>query len=163
MIKRIDITQNMIANAMLRDGGAFNNFSFMGGGGNLVGFLGEEMVKYAFPYFDVVNGFDYDFEYDGKRIEVKTKSQSIPTEPLGYYEASIADQSMFQNTDVYIFCRIFKYNNVYHHGWIMGWITSSEFILKSRRLLRGQPDGDNGYIVKENCYNIPYNKLNGYE
>lgn len=79
--------------------------------------------------------------------------------PEGYYEASVDVNSLHQDLDYYIFCRIYKKDETYPYGWILGGISKQEFLKSSRKLTKGQKDGDNGYIVRQDCYNIRYDAL----
>lgn len=157
---KVKITSEMIKAAKARDFGKYNEMSFMNGRGNVVGFLGEYMLHKLRPKYEHIDSFDYDFMAEGFRVDVKTKFQSVDRIPEGYYEASVTVDSMRQNTDYYIFCRIYK--NTFGempHGWVIGSISKNKFLKKARRLAKGEQDGDNGYKVKQDCYNIRYDQL----
>ena len=156
---KVIITPDMIEKAKERDKGKYNNRSFMNGDGNFVGFLGEYIVSFLRPDLIHVDCFNYDFLFRNLKLEVKTKHQTVPHSPRGDYEASVDVNSMHQETDFYIFCRIYKIKNEYPYGWVMGGISKANFLIQSRKLIKGDKDGDNGYIVKQDCYNIYYNKL----
>ena len=150
----------MIRKAQERDEGQMNKRSFMKGEGNFVGFLGEYMVESIRSDFKHVDSFDYDFSCPKGTVDVKTKHQTVPFEPRGDYEASVDVNSMHQRVDYYIFCRVFKdKTGQFKHGWILGGISKKEFLEKARRLKKGDQDGDNGYIVKQDCYNLRYDQL----
>lgn len=146
--------------------GCMGRRSFRHGKGNLVGFLGEEMVKETYPKFRHVDKYSHDFEYLGKTIEVKTKQQNIITAPKGDWEASIVSYSLdenYQSPDRYIFCRVYRdKDGNFPFGWILGSISCEKYKEKSRLLKKGNLDGDNGYIVKNDCYNIFYEELDNW-
>lgn len=163
----VRITPEMIQKATERDKGKYNNRSFMDGKGNFVGFLGEYITQYIRPELIHVDSFNYDFLLGKKKIDVKTKYQTIAYAPKGYYEASVDVNSMHQETDYYIFCRIYREEHLidgkteykYPYGWVLGGISKESFLKESRKLIKGELDGDNGYIVKQDCYNIRYDQL----
>jgi len=157
---RVKITEEMLEKANSRDNGKYNNRSFMGGEGNIVGFLGEYMVLSLRPEYEHIDSFDYDLMADGFKVDVKTKTQNVDRIPENYYEASVDVNSMHQDTEYYIFCRVYKdKDGNMPHGWVIGSISKKKFLEKARRLTKGDPDGDNGYIVKQDCHNIKYDKL----
>lgn len=150
----------MLKNAKERDCGQMNKRSFMKGAGNIIGFLGEEMVKKYSKLFIADESYDHDFLINGKGVDVKTKRQTVSYDPKENYEASVAMTSMHQDTDYYIFCRVFKdESGNFPYGWIIGAISKKDFVKRSTAMTKGQLDKSNGYFVKENCYNITYDKL----
>jgi hypothetical protein len=162
---RVDFTPKMLEEAASRDHGAYNDRSFLRGRGNITGFLGEIMVKEKFPNFTHEDKFSYDFSIEGLNVEVKTKAQTVPYPPYDYYEASVALDSQHQtkNADIYIFCRVFKNRaEEFEHGWIIGWLSVEQFKKRGRFLRKGTKDGDNGYVVRADCYNIQYKQLNKF-
>jgi hypothetical protein len=156
---QVDVTKEMIAKAHERDKGKYNDRSFMDGKGNFVGFLGEYITHAVRPDFKHVDTFNYDFLWKGRTIDAKTKHQTVPQTPPGYYEASVDVNSMHQETDYYIFCRIYRKVNEWPYGWILGGISKQDFLDKARKLTKGDQDGNNGYVVKQDCYNIRYDQL----
>lgn len=157
---KVKITDEMMKAARDRNLGRYNDRSFMDGDGNMVGFLGEYMVLSLRPDYEHADSYDYDLIADGFKVDVKTKAQGVSRAPSDYYEASVDVNSMHQNTEYYIFCRIYqdKQGNM-PHGWVLGSISKKKFLKKARRLNKGEPDGDNGYIVRQDCYNIRYDQL----
>lgn len=131
----------------------------MSGKGNIVGFLGEIIIHEYFKYCEFVDSYDYDLILCGERVEVKTKTQNVDIEPLPYYECSVASQSLHQEFDYYIFCRIYKNNDKFKHGWIIGTISKEDFFKKSRFLKKGEFDDRNNYTVRNDCYNLEYKYL----
>lgn len=156
---RIDISQEMLKKARERDNGKMNGRSFMNGYGNFIGFLGEYIVHSVRPDFKHLDSYDYDFLMGNQKIDVKTKKQTVNQTPLSTWEASIDVNSLHQDANYYIFCRILKVGDEYPWGWILGGISKSDYINKARKLTKGDLDGDNGFRVKQDCLNLEYSKL----
>ena len=162
---KVIITKEMIETAIARDPGKYNENSFKHGAGNVVGFLGEYMFQKVRPDFKHIDNFDCDFEGASKgkpiTVDVKCKTQSVPFEPKGYYEASICKDSLHQKTDGYVFCRAYydKEKDTFPYGWVIGSISRKEYFEMARYLEKGTKDGDNGYVVQQSCYNIKYSEL----
>ena len=171
-IEKIPITSQMLAVAEAKDPHRpYNNKSFMKGEGIFVGILGEEIVKSWRIDFSQESTYDYDLVcFCGSKkqtIDVKTKYQSSPNVPLkdiGGWMASVCVDSIHQNTDFYIFCRVCKidtYGNgfSYPFGWIAGMISKDEFFKKAVFRKKGEKEGYNNYTVQQDCYNVPYSEL----
>ena len=157
-VHRVDITEEMLTKAKARDQGAYNKMSFLKGGGNMVGFLGEYMFHSLCPSVKHVDSFDHDFEYNGVTVDVKTKTQNKPSEPLGHYEASVTVESLkFQHPDWYVFCRIYKEAGEYKYGWVLGKISYDELMCVGRRVFKGQDEGN--MVFKKDNINIRYDQL----
>ena len=124
------------------------------GKGNLTGFLGEEALLMLIPESKRINNYDYDFELNGKYIEVKSKQCS--TEPLLHYDGSVVYTENPQNADVYVFFRIHKDTRI---GWFCGWRSCKSFIKESMLLKSGDKDPANGYVCKRSCWNMPYKDM----
>ena len=98
----VTITDEMLlaARAKAVEMGKINN-SILKGGGNVAGFLGEQVAMSVLGG-DWNNTYDYDFTTEaGKRVEVKTKQTSV--KPLPHYECSIAKFNTKQDCDAYAF------------------------------------------------------------
>ena len=158
---RVEITEEMRKNARARDNGQLNEMSFMKGAGNYVGCLGEEMIKVKLGKVLLDhNTKDYDFmNADGTRFEIKSKRQNVPNDPQPNYDASVAKTSLHQQTDYYIFCRLFHDGKDFQYGWIIGYISSEDFYKKGRHLDKGDAEGHNGFKAKVDCINIRYTEL----
>ena len=153
-LHKLRITESMMSKARERDNGAYNSMSFMNGAGNITGFLGEYMVSEIMPHLIHVDKFSHDFEYNGIKIDVKTKNQNIPADPLGYYEASVTVDSLkFQNPDYYIFCRV--HGNSY--GWVIGAISYEDLMRNGKKMKKGRDEGN--MIFKKDSINIRYDQL----
>ena len=158
---QIQITPQMLQSSKLRDCGQMNSQSFMKGKGNIVGFLGEEMVLSLSKDFSLVDSYDYDFLFkDRYKIDVKTKYQTMSFAPKPNYEASVARDCLHQRTDYYVFCRVYRdKNGEYPYGWILGFISKKRYFENSKKLLKGDLDPSNNFTVREECHNLPYSEL----
>lgn len=134
--------------------GQLNN-SIQKGGGSLGGFIGEFIAQKILGG-RIRNTYEYDLKLNtGETVDVKTKMTSA--EPLPYYDCSIANYNTKQDCDYYAFVRVL---NNYEKGWFLGWIPKREYFEKARELKKGDRDGDNGYIVKSDCWNLKISELN---
>jgi hypothetical protein len=129
------------------------------GKGNIAGFLGEEVAN------TIINGtidntYDYDIIKDDIKYDVKTKR--CTGEPKDYYECSVAAYNVKQKCDSYIFVRIENINGKWGRAWILGYYPKDEYFKDAKFLQRGQRDGDNGFLVKADCYNIAIKDLKQY-
>ena len=162
MIK-VEITPKMLKEAGLRDTGAYGKTSFMNGKGNIPGFLGEYMVMSVLgDKCRLADEYDYDIICsEGRTIDVKTKVTTVVPKP--FYEASIAETSLHQKVDEYVFCRVFKDKaGTYTHGWVIGKITKANYFKQAVFLKKNTIDKSNNYKVRASCYNLPYSKLNKF-
>lgn len=130
--------------------------SFMKGAGNLAGFLGEEMVK-SYLGCESDNTYQYDMIYNGYTIDVKTKNCTSP--PKYYYECSIAEYTLsHQNPDYYIFNRV-MINDSVQRGWILGFLSKSQYMERSAHHTKGELDPSNNFTFVESCYNVTIDHL----
>jgi len=160
----IPITNSILYYSLLKAKslGTLNN-SILKGEGNLTGFVGEEAFKVFLNNKDSNNTYNYDIIHNGIRFEVKSKRTSVI--PKDYYECSVADYNTKQNCDYYVFTRV-----LWHKGerlpskvYLMGCYSKEEYYKNSRKLLKGSKDGDNGFIVHADCWNMKYSDLNRIE
>lgn len=152
----VKITDDMLIKARQKaiDLGKLNN-SIERGAGNLIGFLGEFIAQKVIGG-RVKNTYEYDLVLkDGTKVDIKTKSTSVA--PKDYYECSIANYNTKQDCDEYCFVRV---KNTLDIGWYLGRISKEEYFKKAKFLKKGDQDGDNGYVVKADCYNLAISKLN---
>ena len=122
------------------------------GGGNAVGFLAEIMLE-EYLGAERTPCKDFDITYKGLHIDIKTKETTVP--PRTYYDNSIAKTSLHQNCDGYIFCRYIKKGSLY----VLGYKPKEEYFKEARELRKGDKDGDNGFIVRADCYNLRIDQL----
>ncbi len=126
-----------------------------------VGLIGEVMVvnlfglKYKFSY-----GFDggFDFEYNGKKIDVKTMGRTVNPKP-NFVNNFIAFQKDF-NCDYYVFASLNKKSNELN---ICGYLSKYDLLNKSifykKGTKRERSDGTY-FILKADTYEIENFKLN---
>ena len=133
--------------------GELNN-SIERGDGNIAGFLGEIAAQRIYGG-EISHTYEYDLILpDGRTADVKTKRTSTP--PMDYYDCSVANFNPRQDCNIYIFCRV-HYDN--SRAWVLGHYDKKKYIEDARFLRRGEQDGDNGFIVRADCYNMAINQL----
>jgi len=168
----VKFTDEMFARAKMKAKslGSINN-SIRKGGGNIVGYLGEEIVAH-YMKADIISNdkgtekYNYDLVKDGKKIEVKSKERSVP--PKDFYDASVAETSRHQQTDIYVFTSIQCNGGEPVRAWICGQKDAKEYFEQSRFYAKGDIDPSNDWKVKTACHNMPYKdldpvELEGYE
>ena len=144
--------QKQLAHKMAKQMGSIRN-SITRGEGNAAGFLGEIVVADLLG-IDRSPTKDYDMVLsNGKTVDVKTKRTTVV--PKKYYECSIASTSTHQKCDFYVFTRCMKDGTIY----ILGDCEKDDYFSRSRFLKKGEQDGDNGYIVRADCHNLPIAEL----
>jgi hypothetical protein len=134
------------------------------GEGNLAGFMGEIATLKVYDARSI-HTHDYDLILaDGRTADVKSKRTSVKTPPLEGYDCSVAATSIHQKCDLYIFTRVIINNKIEKIPtgtvWVLGHLEKQLYLDDARFLFKGQWDGDNGFRVKANCYNMYINKLN---
>lgn len=156
----IKITEDMKKRAWrkARQMGKLHN-SITKGDGNIAGFLGEEIANVIVKGL-INNTYDYDISKDGKTYDVKTKR--CTGEPKDYYKCSVASYNTKQKCDEYIFVRIENVKGKWGRAWVLGYYPKDEYFKKAKFLKRGQRDGDNGFLVKADCYNMAIKDLKKY-
>lgn len=159
--EKLMVTPDMIEKATRRDKGKYNDKSFMDGKGNFPGFLGEYIVgEYRPDWRHILDSYDFDFIMaNGQSVDIKTKYTTSDS-PRGSWMASVCKDSEHQRVDYYVFVRVFKDpNGDYPFGRIYGAITKAEFMEKATFYKKGEPEGDNGYAVKQDCWSLPYEQM----
>ena len=152
----VQVTEQMVQAAHLKaeEMGTLNN-SISKGAGNVSGFIGEQVVM------SVIGGtwsntYEYDVVLDdGTKVDVKTKRTSVA--PRDYYDCSVAALNTTQKCDRYDFVRVANDLSV---AWYLGWKGKGEYFDDARFLTKGEKDGDNGFVVKSDCYNLQIKELN---
>ena len=154
----IKITEEMKKRAWAksREMGVIRN-SIMKGGGNIAGFLGEEVANVVIDG-TINNTYDYDIvSKSGIKYDVKTKR--CTSEPKPFYECSVANFNTKQKCDRYAFVRIENKNKRWGRAWVLGWLEHDEYFEKAKKLTKGQIDPSNGFIVRADCYNVAISDL----
>jgi|TARA_R110002020_G_scaffold4497_5_gene19626 hypothetical protein len=136
-----------------KDMGKLNN-SITKGQGNLAGIVGEYIVHKYLKNSEWKNTYSYDLIHENKKIDVKTKRCN--SKPLPTYDCSVAETSLHQLPDEYIFVRVL---NNFSMAWILGRISHKTYFSKAKKLLKGQVDPANNFTVRANCYNLRINEL----
>ena len=129
------------------------------GQGNSYGFLGEQITKLVLGGEIVNKGKKYNVDYDlvlddGTTVEVKTKKTTV--EPKKYYECSVAKYNTKQKCDYYAFVRVLDTKK---GGWFLGVMPKEKYFINAKFLKAGTRDGDNGFLVRADCYNLPISDL----
>lgn len=154
----VDVTPDMVerakakANAM----GELRN-SIRRGKGNLVGFLGEEIVMAAWGGATSANTFHHDITFEEVTFEVKSKDRTVVPKPT--YEASVANYNATQKADFYVFVSVLRQGTDYVKGHIVGIYDKASYVKDATYLEAGDVDPSNGWVVSANCYNLPYWRL----
>lgn len=149
-MKQIQIQKQHLEKAELlaKDLGTLRN-SITHGQGNLAGFIGEVIVAEILDATHV-NTYNFDLLWgDNLSIDVKTKRTNVA--PKHYYESSIAAYNTKQQCDFYAFCRV---SNDFKTLWFLGMVPKEYYFQNARFLKKGTVDGDNGFVVKADCYNM---------
>ena len=131
----------------------FLSGSITNGTSNVVGCLGEILVQ-RHLHAKFSNTFNYDLIDGERRIDVKTKR--CDSEPLPFYDCSVAAHGSDQECDDYVFVRVLKNMS---RAWLLGRVSKKQFFEYATRYRRGDVDPSNGYIFRADCYNIPINEL----
>ena len=129
------------------------------GQGNSYGFLGEQITKLVLGGEIVNKGKKYNVDYDlvlddGTTVEVKTKKTTV--EPKDYYECSVAKYNTKQKCDYYAFVRVL---DTKQGGWFLGVMPKEKYFINAKFLKAGTRDGDNGFLVRADCYNLAISAL----
>jgi len=150
----IKVTDDMFVKAREKaiEVGRLNN-SILNGGGNLAGFIGEQIVLQVLGG-DWLNTYEYDLIIDGHKVDVKTKQTSVV--PLPHYECSITEYNAKQDCDYYAFTRVKKDFSV---GWYLGAMKKADYFYEAKYLKKGEVDPSNNYTVRATCYNLAIDKL----
>ena len=152
--KQIDEAQNLYTFKNLK--GSITN-----GQSNIYGALGEVIVYDYFKdkKYNIIkqNTYDYDLIINGYKVDVKTKKTTVT--PLSHYLCSISDFNTKQKCDYYFFLRV---KNDFTKSYLLGYISKKDFYQYSFFKYKGDID-INGFIFKDNCYNIEIQKLNSFK
>ncbi len=145
----IKIDKDMVTRSLSKaeEMGRLRN-SITGGEKNVFGFLGEEIVS-KYLGCSMANTYEYDLICGDKFLEIKTKDTTAY--PKGGYEVSVAEYNTKQRCDHYVFTRILTDMSM---GWILGYMPKEEYFYRARKLVEGEMDGTNNFIVKADCWNM---------
>jgi hypothetical protein len=148
------------------------NDSITAGTGAAAGYLGEEIVA-AYLGAEIVSSgagtakYDHDLVLDGVRIEVKTKRRTVP--PMPHYTVSIAETSLHQRPDVYVFVSLQFARSVkletgtqyfgLQDAWLLGRKTPCDFLEQATKWNPGDVDQSNDFTAHVAMYNLPIEHL----
>lgn len=155
--------QVKLAKEQAKNLGAIRN-SILRGGGNFAGYLAE-LALHDYIGGDLISNdkgskkYKYDLVVNGKRVEVKAKRRTKDPKPS--WEASIADTSRHQTPDLYAFLSLTfdKQLKEVQKVWLCGFIQPQKYFQKAQFWARGDRDKSNGWLVSQNCWNLPYSQL----
>jgi len=126
------------------------------GKSNIYGSIGEIIV---YDYFkdskniEFESTYDYDMIIDGYTVDVKTKKTTVSPQP--HYLCGIPAYNTKQKCQFYFFVRVLEDLS---RGFILGYITKDNFFKLAK--FRRQGDRDtNGFIFKDDCYNLKISDL----
>ena len=121
------------------------------GEGNKVGALGEIIVlDHYIDKAEYVGDYNYDLIIKDKKVDVKTKKQTVPPRPE--HKANIFAYNTTQKCDFYCFVAI---HSSLKTGWILGWKAKEKFFEEATFRRKGEVDetGSNkGWTFKHDCY-----------
>ena len=146
-MREVEISTAMMENARIKakELGSLRN-SITRGGGNIIGFLGEEVAKHCLGG-ELENTYDYDLVMkDGTKIDVKTVATTVA--PKDHYNCVVAAANTKQKCDAYSFVRVKKDLSV---GWYLGTMKKSDFFDIADKHTKGDVD-QYGFKMKADCY-----------
>jgi len=110
-----------------------------------------------------IDDFEYDLNWKGQRIEVKTKVRNCLPQPN--YKCCVYASNADQLCDVYVFCQAMRNpqnkNKLMHGAYLLGWISRKDYNDRFYFMQSGEPDEyDDGYKSNADCYKINICDLN---
>lgn len=163
----INITKEMIKSAQDRaDKFSFNRKELSKFGAEksrtVFGYLGEEIIKDFLGIKTITDSYDYDMEYKGYKLEIKTISCKF--KPLPHYLCTVNSHdvnSMYkQDADYYIFTRII---NDQSKGWILGYMKCKEFFEKGSFVKMGTKIADGVNLDHAHATTLEISKLHRFK
>ncbi len=128
--------------------------SIRGGGGNVIGFLGELLTARALG-IPISNTYDYDLCVNGHTWDVKSKRCTSP--PLAHYNVNVAAASGHQQPDYYFFVRV---DDGLQDAWLIGGIDRETFYERATFYRSGEIDPHgSGFRFRCDCWNLPAFRL----
>jgi len=150
-----------LAKLMIESAPAPTKRSFMKGAGVYPGCYGEAGVITSLgTHATSMNTVNHDILFEDQRLEIKTKATTYSRPPELHYECSLVDYiAGKQDCDFYVFTRVYKENDKFLKGWILGYISPEEYMNKAQFMKKGQFDSRNNYTVRNDCYNLEIKEL----
>lgn len=155
----VNFTVDMLCAAFIkaRNMGVLHK-SIQHGDGNLIGTIGEEVVRYTFGGEDKSTR-DYDLIINGKKVDVKSKGRNVT--PQQNYLCSIPKYQDFQECDWYIFTSV---SIPLRKAWVVGHIKKDMFWKDSVFRKKGEIDPDDAkYPFRDDCNTIKICQLNKFK
>jgi hypothetical protein len=160
-MKTVKITKDQLHRAQNHYDFKVLNNSFTNGEGNIYGALGEiiihDLAKENNLQVDFNSTYDYDLIIDGLKVDVKTKRTTVI--PHNDFLCSIAAYNTTQKCDYYFFVRI---NENMEDAYLCGYKSKVDFFNEAFFASKGSKD-INGWIFKEDCYNLMIEQTNQFD
>ena len=135
--------------------GTLNN-SITGGGGNLIGFVGE-VIAADLLKAEWANTYDYDIILrNGETADVKTVGTTVT--PDSSYNCTVSNYNIKQDCDYYCFMRVTRDLT---KGWFLGIVDKSVFLKEATFKKKGDVE-DNNFVVRSDCYTLPISYIEKY-
>lgn len=154
----LSVTTGMILRAEQRaeEMGALNN-SITEGEANLEAFIAEQAVSEHLKQ-RIEDTYDYDLFWapHGHVLTADIKTKRRTKLPSPYFDCHIADTSLHQECDTYIFASIVKTDKKFR-VWALGWITKKDFLGKAKRVRKGDRDG--AFVEHVDAYKCKVSEL----
>ena len=187
MMKKLDFTKQNIKDAILKAknlkqeaGEKHKAESICGGKADLAAYFGEEVITNALGANNIStktgdDKYDFDLWYKGWKFDVKLKRRLCdPIDGKYIFDASVADSSLHQKTDGYIFLSItFERSNnkreggaVYYNPqsvWFCGFMGKKNYLNIATHFNKGDIDPSNNWKVTVPCNNVPYKNLLSFD
>mgnify|MGYP001181469341 FL=1 len=154
----LPVTPGMILRAAERaeEMGALKN-SITEGEANFEAFVAEQAVSEHLKQ-RLEDTYNYDLFWAPKghvlTADIKTKRRTKLPSP--YFDCHIADTSLHQDCETYIFASIIKTEKNFR-VWALGWITKEDFLKKAKRVRKGDKDGD--FVEHVDAYKCKVSEL----
>lgn len=135
-----------------------NSRSLIKGNSLMEGILGEIVFEEIFPDAERCNTFDYDFLWNGKKIDIKSKTViNGENVPKSIYVLTIPEYSLnIQKCDTYV---CIYTNKQYTSSWIVGMIEKDKYKQMATLRKKGDIDERNNFEFYENKYELTIDKL----
>lgn len=157
----IEITKDQIERAKNLYSFSELKGSITKGKSNIYGALGEIVVydisKKKGLSVEFNSTYDYDLIIEGYKVDVKTKRTTVTPKP--YYLCSISSFNTKQKCDFYFFLRI---SEDLRKCFLLGYKKKNDFFKECTFNKKGTPD-INGWLFKDDCYNIKIEMLNNFK
>jgi hypothetical protein len=130
--------------------------TFTDGEGMTAGFVGELLVCEHIGAVSA-NTYQFDLDYRGLKLEVKTKRCN--SQPKSDYGCDVSCRNLKQKADFYVFARVM---NDFSVGWLLGVIGKTDFFMNAQFHEKGDRSFG-GFQYSASCLSIPVNKLKPFE